>query len=353
MDAVGAERLDGQRGGHRRVDASGDADDDVAEAVLLHVVAQPELQRQSHLLELVQARRERGRGLARVGVGLADVHDRRVGQLTAVPREGAPPDVPQAPSHGLGRLDVDDEQRLFEAGAAGDQVTFLVEHERMAVEDQLVLAADGVAEGDETGVVARAGGEHLLALAIAEDVERRGREVGQDLRAGESELGRRRPGLPHVLADRGADQRAAVLEQQELSTGCEVAVLVEDAVVRQEPLAVQRLELAGGADGARVVEVAVEPRDADEGGDAARRACHLLGRGLGRADEARPEEQVLRRVARDRKLGEEDEIGFLRFRLLQSPEDALGVAVEIADDGVDLGEREPHSVVLDYQSKTC
>ena len=97
-------------------------------------------------------------------------------------------------------------------------------------------------------VVARARGQHLLALALLADVERRGRDVRDQLRAGEREVGRGRPGLPDVLADRRADERVAVLEQDEVAAGREVAVLVEDAVVRQEALAVDRLHLAVGAD---------------------------------------------------------------------------------------------------------
>ena len=60
-----------------------------------------------------------------------------------------------------------------------------------------------------------------------------------------------------------------MLEQEQVSARSEVAVLVEDAVVRQEALAVDRLHLAAGADRARVVEVALEVGRAHEGDDAA------------------------------------------------------------------------------------
>ena len=59
-------------------------------------------------------------------------------------------------------------------------------------------------------------------------------------------------------------------------------------------------------------------------------------------DEARPQQKVLWRVARDRELGEEDEVGALVFRLDESFEDPLAVPVEVADDRVDLGERQSH-----------
>ena len=84
------------------------------------------------------------------------------------------------------------------------------------------------------------------------------------------------PGLPDVLADRRADEHVAEAQQDEVARRREVAVLVEDAVVRQEALAVDAADLAVGEDGARVVEVGVEVRRADERGDAVRRVGDRL-----------------------------------------------------------------------------
>ena len=141
----------------------------------------------------------------------------------------------------------------------------------------------------------------------------------------------------------GPIERLAVLEQNQVTTGCEVPVLVEDAVVRQEALAVHRLDLAGGADVARVVEIAVEVRRADEDGRAARLARDLLDRFLRGTDEAGPEQEVLRRIAGDGQLREDDEVGGVALRLGEPLEDQLAVALEIADDRVDLGQCEPHA----------
>ena len=77
----------------------------------------------------------------------------------------------------------------------------------MSVEDQLVLAADEIAEREEGGVVPRARDEHLLAiLGLADVVGRRG-DVHEQLCSGQRQVGRGRPRLPDVLADGGADQR--------------------------------------------------------------------------------------------------------------------------------------------------
>ena len=137
--------------------------------------------------------------------------------------------------HGL-RVEVDDEQRLLEPRRPRDHLALVVEHHGVAVEDQLVLAADRVAQRDEARVVARAGDEHLLALAVLVEVERRRRDVQQQLRAGEREVGRGRARLPDVLADRHARERLAVLEQEQVAPLREVARLVEDAVVGRKRL---------------------------------------------------------------------------------------------------------------------
>ena len=159
---------------------------------------------------------------------------------------------------------------------------------------------------------------------------------------GEREIRRGRPGLPDVLADRRADEHVAAAEQDELAAGGEVAVLVEDAVVREVVLAVHASQLAVREHGARVREIAIEERAADERGDPLRRGGDLVERGAGGLDEARAEEQVLGRIARDGELGEEDEVGPGGACLTDRVDDERPVAGEIADDGVELREREPH-----------
>ena len=212
----------------------------------------------------------------------------------------------------------------------------------MAVEEELVLAADEVAEREVGGVVACPRHQHLLAVLRLADVVRRGGEVDEQLGARQGEVGRGRARLPDVLADRRPDQGLAEPQQQQLAAGREVAVLVEDAVVRQVALAVEALDLAVGADGAGVEEIAVEPGRADERRQPGARLRDLAQRLLRRADERRAQQQVLGRVAGDRELGEEDELRACRARVRQTGENALAVAVQVADDSVDLGESKPH-----------
>ena len=346
MDALRPERLGGERRGERRVDSAGDADHDVAEAVLLDVVAQAELEREPHLLQVVQHGRDRSLHVIGLLGGRADVDRLEPRNAAPLARERASPRVCEPAGDRLAGLDVDDEQALLEARAPARARSPRRRDERVPVEDELVLAADGVAEREEARVVPRARDEHRLALAVLADVERRGGQVRDQLRAREGEVGRRRAGLPHVLADGRPDQDLAVLEQHELVAGREVAVLVEDAVVRQEALLVDRAHLAAGADGAGVEEVAVEDRRADERHDAACRERDLLERALRRADEPGPQQEVLGRVAGDGELREEDEVGARLAGLLEPAQDLLPVPVQVADDGVDLCECEPHGLRL-------
>ena len=132
MQAARAQRLRGERSRERRVDAARDADYDLPEPVLLHVVAQPELEREPHLVQLGERRR--------------DVAGRRLRQ-------------------------VHHEQCLLETRRPCHDAAVPVEHERVPVEDELVLAADGVAEHEPTIVVSCPGREHLLALHVLADVE--------------------------------------------------------------------------------------------------------------------------------------------------------------------------------------
>src|SRR5207249_2849908 len=166
------------------------------------VVAQAELERETHLLQLSERLADDRLDRLVVLAGLAYLDDGHLGRRSSLARKSPPAKIAQAAPDSLRGLDVDHQQRLLEARGGGEHAASLVEHERVSVEDELVLAADGVAEGDEARVVPRAGSEHLLPLAVAAEVERRRRNVRDQLRSGEREVRRRRAGLPQVLADR-------------------------------------------------------------------------------------------------------------------------------------------------------
>jgi hypothetical protein len=123
-------------------------------------------------------------------------------------------------------------------------------------------------------------------------------------------------------------------------------VLVEDAVVGEELLPVHRPNLTVGAHGACVREVAVEPGCPDERDEALGRARDLVEYRPRGTYEARPQKQVLGRVAGHRELREDDEVGLGGTRLGEEGEDLVAVSLEVPDDGVQLGEREPQGFRL-------
>src|SRR5262249_43235544 len=59
-----------------------------------------------------------------------------------------------------------------------------------------------------------------------------------------------------------------------------------------------------------------------------------------------PEQEVLGRISGDRELGEDDEIGARRPRRGEFAEDLRLVALEVADDAVQLCERDPQGFRL-------
>ena len=146
----------------------------MAEAVLGDVVAQSQNQRRVDLVEVSQRLRQRFR--------------RR-------------------------RRNLANQQLLLELGGAGDQLAAGAGDQALAVEDQLVLAADQVAEGELGAVGARALGEHLLPLAALAAVVGGAGGVG-DQRRPFLGLGRgRRARRPDVLADRQPDPLPAGLDR--------------------------------------------------------------------------------------------------------------------------------------------
>src|SRR3954469_21140158 len=244
--------------------------------------------------------------------------------------------------HGAG-VDGADGERLLELRPARDDVALTVDRHAVAVEHELVLAADHVAEQDDRRVVAGALDQHALALERLAGVVRRGRQVHDPLPARER-LGRGgRARLPDVLADRQADRHAVQLDQRGLRARLEVARLVEDAVVGQEHLAVDRLDAALGEYRTRVVYVLTALGEADEGHQVAvlGLARELLERGARAVHEVRLQEEVLGRVAGQGQLGEHDELRALVARAADPLLDLPGVALDVAHGGVDLGERDP------------
>ncbi len=91
-------------------------------------------------------------------------------------------------------------------------------------------------------------------------------------------------------------------------------------------------------DGGGVVDVLLGVDEADDEGDAGAALDDDVEGVLVVADELGPQEEVFRRVAGDRQLGEGDEVDALGAGPLHAVEDLGDVAFEVADGDVDLGE---------------
>ena len=210
MHVVGPERVDRDARHDRRVDPAGQADDDVVEAVLRAIVAGAEHQRVVQLAVGIERRGDRADGRIVVDDRFGGHLDRREQRL------GDPATRVEQPFavHGWHRH-VDDHQVVDELRGPRQQRALVVEHDRTAVEDQLVLAADLVDVHDRRVRIGRPGRQHPLALGALAGVERRTVDVDADLGAGGRLLGDGTERAPDVLADRDAHLDATDHEQLE------------------------------------------------------------------------------------------------------------------------------------------
>ena len=246
------------------------------------------------------------------------------------------PGVAQPRGRDRAEVDLADHERLLELRGTRDDGSVLVDGHAAAVEDQLVLAADEVAEDDRGEVVPSALDQHLLALRRLSGMVGGGGQVDDHLRAGDRLGAGRRAGLPDVLADGQPDGNVVQLDERGLGARLEVAVLVEYAVVRQEHLPVHGGHPAIGQDRGRVVDVVGALREADQRHDPVGGLGEAVERTARGAQEVRLQQQVLRRVPGEPELGEYHEPGALAARVVDRRRDLLGVAVDVSDGGVEL-----------------
>ena len=337
LDAVGPQRVGGQRGHERRVDAAREPEQHALEAVLAYVVDEPEAQRAPQLRGLARRHRCDRRGEDRPLAAERELD--RDGRVHAVAAPAAQPRVAQALVHGGVQVEIADQELLRERGSAREHAAVGPEHGAAPVEHELVLTADEIAVGDRAEAVAGARREHLLARLTLAEVVGGGRDVEH---ADRSERGRLGHGVrqPDVLADRQRERALGRLDVQRAAAGRERALLVEDAVVGQLALVVAREDGAVGEHERRVAHaVAVQPRAAHD-----ERHLDLAGEhlrlGLAGAQERGAQEQILGRVARDPELGGQHEVGARARGIGTGVGDALPVLGKRSDREVELGQRE-------------
>ena len=300
-DRVGAERVGRQHRDEGRVDAAGEAEDDVVEPVLPHVVAQTEDE------------------------GAVD----RLGRFR-----------PDRVVLGARRVvvHVDDQQVLVEERRPARDLPVRSHHDRATVEDELVLSPHRVHVRDPPAELAGPIPEDAEPLLELAPVVRRPVDVGHQRNA--PVLGEGPPRMPGVLAHRQSHRDAAHRDLLGPLAGHEVPLLVEDPEVRQHDLVVAGADLAAGEEPGRVVQPSLGP--VHEPGDHGTGIGGLRGELVERVevvtDELGAEHEILGRVAGDRQLREAHELDAGGRCLRRRGGHLLNVAGEVADGEVQLAE---------------
>ena len=307
---------------------------------------QPELHRAVDLGNGVEASGQRRgcRGIRRGGrVTDGDVHDPLAGQVGHVPLSGL-------------EIQIDHEQVLLELRPAGQHLSRCVDHQRVPVEDELVLTTDEVQVGQGAPGLGGPPGRQVisdvvLVLLVGGPVDHQ-----EQLSPGLAGLGDGAALLPEVLTDRDGHVHVADPDDGEVLAGGEDPELVEDAVVGQVMLGIARLHLAlvqhrGAVLGQwpvrRVRQVGRAVKVADDDGQVAvairgQRRGQLVQGVPGGLDEGRVQRQVLHGIPGEHHLRERDQVGAGGRGLVRPLANCSRVATQVADGWVDLGQGQSH-----------
>ncbi len=341
-----AHRVARDRRDQRGVDTAGQADQDRLEAVLRDVRPQAHDQRRVDLLVVVQTVRVAAREL-------------RLVRRDRLLREDHPVDAQAVVHHARGgvrrrrrQVQVQDHAALGELRGPRHDLAVLVDDDRVAVEDQLVLAADhGEVRRGAAGLLGPLA-DQLQTRVVLVALVGGGVDRDQQARPRRTGGGDAAAVLPEVLADGEGDVHAVDAQDRHAVAGHEVAELVEDAVVRQVVLGEVQDHLAAVQHRPRVlrsagrlavlrlrglaaVEIADDDRQLTEAlvGQA---GGETLQRRAGGLHEGRPEGQVLDGIPGQRHLRERHEMRSLLGGVPGPADDRLGVLGEVADARVDL-----------------
>ena len=242
--------------------------------------------------------------------------------------------------HATGRVDANTVEPGFVGRRSVRDSAVGLHRERAAIEDQLVLATDHIDVDHRQAGFLNASARNGLAPCLRTDLIGRAVDGKQEIGAG---LTGTRAGLrlPDVLADRQANAHAADIDNSRRTTLAKIPLLVEDFVVRQEPLAVPGEYLAVAKQDAGVENgIVVVFRNAQQHGDTAHFGQQTVERLLHRASKAAVKQEVFRRVPAKEQLGKHDQVGTKALdRVAAGIEHLLGVAVDIADKRVFLRKR--------------
>ena len=226
----------------------------------------------------------------------------------------------------------------------------------MPVEDQVVVSADLVDDGNRQVVLLRHVAEHLFAQGLLADGEGRGGKVDDGLCAGICQdldgvlvIAPALPKVavvPHVFAD--ADAQAATVELQDLRAvgWLEVTIFVEHVVGGKQGL------VEGRSDGAVFQKNGAVEEGAAHFGGIGRGHSHQQRRRAGQlardaiqltmtaADESLAHEQIAGEIAHEGQLRGHHQGSPFALRTPDSPDDERRVAGDIAGRRIDLKKRD-------------
>ncbi len=214
-----------------------------------------------------------------------------------------------------------------------------VHHEGIAVEDQLVLAADQVDVDRRHPLRDDMLAHRVQAHVLLAHVKWRAVQHQQHLSAGGARACRRLR-VPGILADIDAEAHALDLEHEWRIGRRKIAPLVEHIGVRQLILAIGAENLAVDQHRGRIASHALlRQRMADHHVQVGQR-CQIGCQGLqlfrAFCVECLTQQQVFRRIARQRQFRRQYDVGALLRRPAREFDDLFPVAGEIPDGAVDL-----------------
>ena len=260
-------------------------------------------------------------------------------------------------------VQVGHDEVLLEGFSPHDHLAGLVHDQAVPVEDQLILASDHVRIGDDHAVIPGPGGQHLLTKPALAHVEGGGVDVHDQFSASGRLSAGRSLRQPDVFTNVHPHRRTVQDHKRDAPARVKIAALIEHAIVRQIPLTIGGHQPAIGDDGRRIVQLVpagwhdhrmVRPQLGDpalshipdHGRHALTMADHLLKPPGVVLEEARLQEQILRRIACDGEFGERHQVRLGPARLPQPPLHPSDIPRHVPDGGVHLDHgdtKDPHS----------
>src|SRR6185437_14574362 len=251
---------------------------------------------------------------------------------------------------------VENDEIFFERMRAGDEIAFGVEADAGTVENETVVAADLIDVDDGNFVMAREGAEHVGAEVALVEIVGRGGDVNEDVSSLPYELGdgiaiveALRPIIfvvPGVFADGDAELLVGEFDIGLRARGLEVTGFVENIVSGEKHFALAKSDFAvakeRGAIRGRLAGLDLGFANVTDDGGKRHFGGKFAEGGLVAFEEGGTFDEILRRVAAEAEFGKDDEVSGAGFCVGGHFEHAGGVAEEVADGWIELGESDFH-----------